>query len=416
MIEVADGGRIAVSIRREPLTRADWTTHDYNVHFRCGLVNPGSAPARIELCVEDGQWKRLPEIRPLIHTATDPAGPWHPTAVEGRTDLGRAYALRLTLGPGERLWLSNTVPRDVDAVVAECDRLATVAGARRHQFGRSAEGRPLIAYLLGEPERRATLLVSSGFHPPEPDTLGTEAILAWLGTPEGRRLVETMTVAVVPVANPDGFARASQGANANGVNFYWWFARERPDLCPEAAALWSFAASLRPRGYIDFHAYTFQARKTPGPYLKPAFFYNGARQRGAVIRFFEQLSARRPIRAVTGFGAFAPHTLGAMLTRRFDTVTAAKYHLHLAEGVDECRRHALDVVQTMAAALISEGLTSPAPDRPISWREPLRAAWVLWAGLLRPQLGWLRRGRFDRLRCSRTGLDKPEAATREDDR
>lgn len=396
----------SLRVPREPVTRADWTSHDYNVHFRVEVDNPSPEPAEVMLGVEGGRWDELPDIRPLIYAAPGPDGPWAPAAaVDGRTDLGRAYALKVGLRPGERLWLANHLPRDGEAVLAECDRLAAAAGAQRVEFGRSAQWRPLVGYVLGDPARQGTLLVTSGFHPPEPDTLGTEALLEWLGTNEGRALTETLAVAVVPVVNPDGFALGTQGANANGVNLHWWFARERPDLAPEAAALWSFAEGLRPRGFIDFHAYTFQARKRPGPYLRPSFFYEGAAQRRAAQRFPAALAAKRAVKPVTSFSAFAPHTLGAMLVERFDTVTAAKYHLHLAEGVEECRRHALDVVAAMSEALCAEGLTSPAPERPISWRKPVRTAWVWWAGLLRPQLGLLRRGRFGALRFDRTGLD-----------
>jgi len=220
-----------------------------------------------------------------------------------------------------------------------------------------------------------------------------------------------LAVAVVPVTNPDGYALETQGSNAAGINFYWHFARELPDRCPEAAALWAFATKLAPRGYIDFHCYTFQLGKEPGPYQRPLRFYRAPTVRQACLALYAALADDRDGVPLTGFSAYAPHTLGAMLTAHFDTITLAKYHLHLAEGERGCEVRGLRVFRHMVDALKKAGLTRPAAERPRAWGDAWLKADILWAGLLRPVLGNLRRGNFPRVRLDRTALVGPEDNT-----
>ena len=83
------------------------------------------------------------------------------------------------------------------------------------------------------------------------------------------------------------------------------------------------------------------------------------------------------------------------------------HHLHLKEGVERCRARGLATFRAMARCLADSGMTSPASRRSSGWRAPVRQAFAVWAGLVRPQLGELRRGHFDRLRIDRTGADIP---------
>jgi hypothetical protein len=402
------GDRVSAAMLHEPMTRADWVTHDYNVHFCVGIENSGDDARNVELSIEGGVWGDLPAISPLLYVSAMPDGPFEPASVEARTDLGKRYCIRVTITARARLYVANTLVRSPAAMAQEFDALGVTGGAMRRVIGTSLEGREIVAYVYGDPARQGTILVTSGFHPPEPDTFATAEIMRQLAMDAGRELLRTFAVAVVPVANPDGYARGTQGANAAGINFYWHFARELPDLCPEAAALWRYAGELSPRGHIDFHCYTFQARKQAGPYQRPPFFHDSASVRAACAGLYEALAARMPGKAVTGFGTYAPHTLGAMLAKAFDTVALAKYHLHLAEGETGCRARGLAVFETLADTLARHGLTEPGAPRRPGWREPFRAVLIYWSGLLRPTLGWLRRGRPDMVRLDRTALVSPE--------
>jgi hypothetical protein len=404
---VIEGGRVLLRMRREPMTRADWTTHDYNVHFCVGLANRASEPAMVELEVEGGHWDDLPDRAPLIYCATAPDGPYVPANFAARTDLKRRYAVRVPLAAGESIYLANTMVRPLAGLEATFQRLGAAADAERRVFGRSLEGRDLVAYLVGDVRRHPTILLVSGIHPPEPDTLATDAALEWLATAEGRALASRFAVAVVPLANPDGYALGTQGSNAAHINFFWHFDYQRPDRCPEAAALWQFARDLAPRGYVDYHCYTFQLGKLPGPYLRPPAFLRDDAARRAAAAFARDLCSRPGTKGVAGFSAYAPSTLGAMLAEQFDTVTASKYHLHLAEGENGCRRRGVDVLVTLARCLADAGLDAVRPANGGRRSRPLYLrAREVWAGLIRPSLGLVRRGRFSELEFRRSGLVK----------
>jgi hypothetical protein len=387
-----DGRTVELDIRREPMTRADWTTHDYNTHFSFGLENSGSSPAEIEVRIEGGTWDGLPEKTPLLYASPRREGPYGPASFDARTDRKRRYAIRLRLEPGERIFLANTLVRDPLAVAASCDEAAAAAGGERLVYGRSLQHRDLVAYRFaaGGPTR-GDILVTSGFHQPEPDTLATEAILRWLASAEAAPVRRQFDVTIVPFANPDGHALGTQGSNAAGVNLYWLFGRDDPARCAEAVALWRLASSLEPIGYIDFHSYTFQLDKSRGPYLKPLSHYRTQAVRAAAGRL-SRLVADLGTVPVTGFGAFAPSTLTAMLTARFDTLTLAKYHLHLKDGADECRAHGVAVFRAMTDALESAGVTAAGRRPGSAWRGAARSAESVLAGLLRPALGHWRRG------------------------
>ena len=66
------------------------------------------------------------------------------------------------------------------------------------------------------------------------------------------------------------------------------------------------------------------------------------------------------------------------------------------------------VFQTVADKLIEYGIVEPGAVRNMSWRDPLCHLRIVWAGLVRPNLGWLRRGEWSRLRLDRTALVDPD--------
>lgn len=399
-----EGDRVVAMLAREAMTRADWTTHDYNVHFLISVANDGAIDRTIEIDVECDGFDALPEIAPLLYAAPAINGPWAEAALEARTDRKTGYAIRASVPAGSELHIANTLPRPLDTAETETRRLCDEAGGRLLEFGRSLDGRALLAADVGE-EAATPVLVSSGFHPPEPDTLATLAILDWLATPAGREAAKGYRLVVVPMANPDGYARSTQGSNAAGINMYWHFARELPEKCPEVAALWALADNLRPRGYIDFHCYTLQMLKKPGPYLRPLRYYSDPALRRVAQQLHDRFAADPELTPVRGFPAFAPHTLGTMLARKYQTLTLAKYHLHLKQGVERSRAHGIEVLSRLLAALKDNSVAGPAVPR--DSLDPTTAILEVWAGLVRPQLGLLRRGRFSEINLQRTGLVEP---------
>jgi hypothetical protein len=405
-----DGNFIEATILREPITRADWTSHDYNVHFCIGLENTSDLTQEVTISINGGRLESLPEISPNLYWSTKPAGPFEPIpkTVSARTDLRKSYAITLPIGAKEQIFLANTIVRSPTTLVEEFDRIANESGAARRVIGKSCEGREIVGYIYGDPNTTATLLVSSGFHPPEPDTFATDEIMKFLGSPEASSILDKLAVAIVPIANPDGYANCTQGSNASGINFYWHFAKEVPDQCPEAAALWNFAMELAPSGYIDFHCYSFQNKKSAGPYQRPKIFHASATTQSACSYLYDTLKKNIPGKSVTGFSTFAPHTLGSMLVGQFDTLSLAKYHLHLAEGEDGCRHRGLKVFQAMAETIFKFNLTERRTKRKPGLRSPFLRLYILWSGLLRPLIGNLRRGRFKSIRLDRTAQLNPQ--------
>lgn len=399
-VQVA-GERVRLRLRRDPLTRADGASHDYNFHFVFGLKNEGPAACRARVGIEAEGPQGLNQ-RPLLYAAPSLEDDFTPARVEGRYDGGRAYWLELELGPKQTLYLANTYFQPPARLAARLAELAAAGGARAEVYGHSLQGRDLVAYHYpaAQGPEQACVFITSGFHPPEPDTLASQAIMQWLASPQAAQARDSLSFCLAPMVNPDGFFLGAQGHNAAGVNFYWEFRPEQATRIPEAAALWALAQRLRPAVYFDFHAYTFQgAVKAAGPYLKPRWHYRGPAVRGLAADMERRLLALTGGACMRGASPLALTTLQSRLTRRLNTITFAKYHLHLGQGLEACREHGRQVVAVAAQAMLDAGLIrsadilmQPHGRQP---REPLRslAGWgqALWEGptkgFLRPLLG-----------------------------
>lgn len=391
------GDRVSLRLRRDPITRADGATHDYNYHFLFGLKNEGAAARRVQVGIEADGPDGL-EQRPLLYAAASLEDDFAPAALEARYDGGRAYWLEPELGSGQSLYLANTYFQPPARLTARLAELAAAGKAQAEVYGRSLQGRDLLAYHYpaAQGPEQACVFISSGFHPPEPDTLASQAVMQWLASPAAAPARESLSFCLAPMANPDGFFLGTQGHNAAGVNFYWEFRPEQVARIPEAAALWALAQRLRPALYFDFHAYTFQgAAKAAGPYLKPLWHYRGPAVRSLAADMERRLLALTGGACMRGASPLSMTTLQSRLTRRFNTITFAKYHLHLGQGVEACREHGRQVVAAAVQAMLDAGrtrradiLAAPHGGQP---REPLRglAGWgqALWEG---PVKGFLR--------------------------
>lgn len=127
----------------------------------------------------------------------------------------------------------------------------------RHVIGHSVQGRPIVAWRLGEPGRPAYVLIST-MHGNEPRT---RLILDTLR--RGPRF-GGIDLWVIPVLNPDGLAGHSR-RNAHGVDLnrnypYRWTDLDgpyesgpKPASEPETRALMAFLKQVRPRRVISFH-------------------------------------------------------------------------------------------------------------------------------------------------------------------
>ncbi|MGZ5398938.1 MAG: M14 family zinc carboxypeptidase [Nocardioides sp.] len=131
------------------------------------------------------------------------------------------------------------------------------AVARRRKLGESVDGRPIMAYRLGERDQPTVVLIST-MHGDEADT---RRIL--LSLKDGRP-IEGVNLWIVPTYNPDGLAAGTR-KNAHGVdlnrNFpYRWADLDgnyesgpRPKSEPETRAMIGFLRDVKPKRILSFH-------------------------------------------------------------------------------------------------------------------------------------------------------------------
>ena len=344
-----DGRWLFVDLREEPLVRADDEIHDYSWHFVLGLKNFGEQKESVTVVVGKEGGDILPVPRRLYQSSS-PEKEFVVDDVALAQARGARFSWNVELEPGEAQYWSNTMWRPLALVERVFPQLARRAALEGDVYGESVEGRELVAYYqrdLPQNAMRPVLLVTSGLHPAEGDTVGAEAIFEWLAAePE---ILKRFNIVVAPLVNPDGFAHGTNGCNAAGINFFWDFRTDDRAGCPEAAALWDFVNSVPPLAYVDFHSYSVQGPgKRPGAYVQPIRAYWGASTKLLAAELAAELDSIDDTQSQI---VAAPSVLASRLTRRFNTVTFAKYHLHQEMGRDGMKSMAVEVLQRIVRSL-----------------------------------------------------------------
>jgi hypothetical protein len=295
-----------------------------------------------------------------IYSSLNPEEEFGVTDIPMATDQRFRFEWSVNMAPGETRYWSNTMWRPYLLLKELYPPLAAKAGLESRAYGSSIEGRELVAYanpdLSSHPER-PTILITSGFHPVEGDTVGTEAILEWLGSEEGRRALERYNIMIAPIANPDGSYHAYNGCNAAGQNFFWDFRDHEQLSCPEAYYLWRLIRENPPLVYVDFHCYSIQGpKRAPGAYIKSPRMYSGKPTKDLAERLSRRLDALPNTRALS---FFVPSSLAFKITDKINTITFAKYHLHQDLGREKMRELAVQVVITILEALSEQNVRAP---------------------------------------------------------
>jgi murein peptide amidase A len=134
---------------------------------------------------------------------------------------------------------------------------ARPAVIERRILGYSAKGRPIKAWRLGKPGKPRFVVIST-MHGNE---RSTKRILTSL---RDGRPIRGIDLWVVPVYNPDGYARGTR-KNGRGVDLNRNYPRGWVDLDgsyesgsgpasePETAAMMKFLAEIKPRRIVSFH-------------------------------------------------------------------------------------------------------------------------------------------------------------------
>jgi hypothetical protein len=269
-----EGNKIFAALREERVTCADGQIYDYNYHFCFGIRSEFQEAAAVEVFINCNDSFSLPNHEAHLFQGKSLQEEFIKFSGHAQTDTFRRYYIKLTIFPGETIYIANYYFRQYETLVKLFDGLAIKAGARREIFGRSIESRELVSYSLnlGLGADRPSVLLTSGFHFPEQDTLATEAIMGFLSQDANKKAYSQFDFYIVPIMNPDGFVHGYNGSNAAEINFYWSFDVHDKEKRPEAYYLWEFCKKIKPVLYFDFHSYTFQMeRKRPGPILNPFF-------------------------------------------------------------------------------------------------------------------------------------------------
>lgn len=163
-----------------------------------------------------------------------------------------------------------------------------VIGAR--VIGHSVHGRSIVAFHLGNPRLRPTLVLGQ-MHGDE-----------WAGVKVAKALVHGRRLAglnlwVIPSMNPDGRARGTR-QNAHGVdlnrNFSYRWARlsgynysgPKPLSEPESRAVWRFVTTIRPYRIVSLHQPLYGVDSGDGGARDPAFRNRLAHNLGLPVKHF----------------------------------------------------------------------------------------------------------------------------------
>jgi hypothetical protein len=158
---------------------------------------------------------------------------------------GKNQVAELTPGNLNHARLWSTISPVIDASVT----------ARRAEIGHSVEGRPLYVVEFGRGVVR--VLLWSQMHGDEPTgTLALADLIAYVianpNDPLVRRIQERLSVAIIPMLNPDG-AQRQRRENASGIDLNRDARKQR---APEARALAAFHARLSPEFGFNLHNMT----------------------------------------------------------------------------------------------------------------------------------------------------------------
>lgn len=355
-----NGSNLNMELKKEKITTYfKQLSTDYNLHFNFGLRNSSDHLKKIKVNIGCLETDALPNKNIRLWKSNSHDSEYEMFYLKnGMSDLHGKYQFEIVLDKGEELYLANFPPRIYSFLIERFENLANESGAKRVVIGKTIENQDIVSYEYGDVETKPLILVTSGFHPPEGDTYGSEAIMElFLDKKRKDKKSKNFSFAFIPILNPDGFANAMQGSNMNEINFHWKFFGNTKDECPESFYIWEYTKKIKPILYFDFHSYTFQEREA-SPYIKPLGFYHGKDVRRIVNEMYQAVIGRCSGRYTGGYGTYTPSTLQFELTRKFNTITFAKFHLHMKEGTEKSKQLAIDCFEDVLAILEQNNIKS----------------------------------------------------------
>ncbi len=225
-------------------------------------------------------------------------------------------------------------------------------------IGKSLKQKPLhVINYSKTSDPKGRIFITTGCHPAELDLAISLAIMKFLTTPLGQKILENYNIDIMPMQNPGGFLMESC-LTANGINLYWNFRHTDKFNCPEAFYLQQYLKKIPPLLCLDFHFYVTQFHRPSMPYLKPRHEYWGLKTKRVVHHINKTLTKLSNGFYKTGSLSSWPASLSYLITAEFNTIAYTKYHFNLKEGLKTSQNRAEEIFIALTNQLIKRNLSN----------------------------------------------------------
>jgi murein tripeptide amidase MpaA len=237
-------GSVTLSVKPEnkPINKSPWYAFkletDVATQIRVTLAYDGADHRYHPKWTTDGRtWKLLPSRHVEVDDQNDRA------------------TLTLDLPAGMTVVAAQAIETP-DAMLGWAR--AALSGFEENEYGKSIDGRPLIAFRAGGESGDGLVVALTRQHPPE--TTGAAAFRAFAekiaaDTPQARAFRAGHRVLLAPMTNPDGVMRGHWRHNAGGVDLNRdWGPFTQPETRSLARLIEAEAKGRRVVAFFDFHS------------------------------------------------------------------------------------------------------------------------------------------------------------------
>jgi hypothetical protein len=319
---------------------------NYNLHFHFGIKNKINKKININIFIECKNEDELQQSLPWLWVSHNINHNYNlDREIIGKTDFHGKYYFKLSLELKEILYIANFPPIRFSKLKKIVEDLSKKSHAKKVVVGHTVENQYINAYEYGDIYKKPTILLVSGFHPPERDTIASEAIMEKLINKKWReKILDKYSVSLIPVLNPDGFSNVMQGSNISEINLHWKFFGNTIEKCPEAHYIWEYCQKIKPIIFFDFHAFTFQNNE-PRPNWIPKGYYGGRKAKLIQNTLNKELRKLCNGNFKINEAIFSPYLLATGLRKKIGTIIAPKFHLHMKKGMVESKKMAIDCLE-----------------------------------------------------------------------
>lgn len=269
-----------------------------------------------------------------------------------QTRMSEEYIeVSLDVAAGDEFWLGNhPFPTPAEVEAATHATAAALDDFVVHEYGRTPEGRPLLA-LESEP-REKTVIVFDTMQPAEPGDVPILFLAHWLSSrsAETEKLLAEYQFCLLPLTNPDGTAHGHSVTNAAGEvpRCHFEDAKLGKLVPAEAGIIWQYVAGKLPTMFIEFHIHylVHAAHKLVGVHVnEPSDERGVVALPAATVLWGEllKLNSNWRARLIEAESDTFRNALAETLARDFGTLSYV-YQIY-APTVEAACAHAVDVVR-----------------------------------------------------------------------